>query len=244
MENMENKFCHNKLEVKQIPWKRSMMNWKPPRLTGDIPHGDMPGDKVEINEGHIAKANLIFPRLINELEKAMGENPYSRAVVSVCGGSGVGKSETASLLSYYLNECGIGSYTMSGDNYPHRIPKYNDAERLHRFRESGLKGMITAGTYTRERFELIHEWQRMETDADPAHADKYDWFSSYLSAGKRGLKRYLGSSLETGFDEVEAIVKEFKNGADHIYLKRMGREAAELWYENVDFSGTQVLLIE
>ena len=34
------------------------------------------------------------------------------------------------------------AYTLSGDNYPHRIPKYNDAERLHVFRESAIRGMV------------------------------------------------------------------------------------------------------
>ncbi len=90
----------------------------------DIPHGDMPGDKVEIGESHIAKAKTIFPILVKELSEKMEANPYSRAVIAVCGGSGVGKSEIASLLSYMLETAGIGSYTLSGDNYPHRIPMY------------------------------------------------------------------------------------------------------------------------
>ena len=34
----------------------------------DIPHGDMPGDKVEIEEVHINKARTIFPLLVKELE--------------------------------------------------------------------------------------------------------------------------------------------------------------------------------
>ena len=90
-------------------------------IPDDIPHGDMPGDKVEIGDSHRAKAKTIFPQLVKELKTAMNSNPYARAVVAVCGGSGVGKSEIASCLSYLLNSAGIGSYTMSGDNYPHRI---------------------------------------------------------------------------------------------------------------------------
>ena len=174
----------------------------------------------------------------------MNKNGQEKAVIAVCGGSGVGKSETASLLSYYLNEAGIGAYTMSGDNYPHRIPKYNDAERLHVFRESALKGMIAAGTYTKERVECIHNLQVKEDDANPKYSKEYDWFSTYLEAGRRGLRRYLGTSCETGFDEVENIVSQFKNGADYIFLKRMGREDTDLWYEDVNFSDIQVLIIE
>ena len=84
-------------------------------IPADIPHGDMPGDKIEIGDSHIAKAKTIFPQLVKELKETMSKNPYSRAVIAVCGGSGVGKSEIASLLSYLLEQAGIGSYTMSGD---------------------------------------------------------------------------------------------------------------------------------
>ena len=58
------------------------------------------------------------------------------------------------------------------------------------------------------------------------------------------MSRYLGTSCETAFDEVENIVSQFKNGADHIFLKRMGREDTDLWYEDVNFSDIQVLIIE
>lgn len=58
------------------------------------------------------------------------------------------------------------------------------------------------------------------------------------------MESYLGTSNEIGFDEVESILKQFKEGADKIWLKRMGREDTELWYEQVDFSDIQVLVIE
>ena len=38
--------------------------------------------------------------------------------------------------------------------------------------------------------------------------------------------------------------RNFKNGAEKIWLKRMGREDTELWYEQVDFSKTDILIIE
>ena len=46
------------------------------------------------------------------------------------------------------------------------------------------------------------------------------------------------------FKEVEEIVESFKNKAEKIWLKRMGREDTELWYEEVDFSDTEILIIE
>ncbi len=210
----------------------------------DIPHGDMPGDKIEIGESHIAKAKTIFPILVKELQAKMSANPYSRAVVAVCGGSGVGKSEIASLLSYMLETAGIGSYTMSGDNYPHRIPMYNDAERLHTFRKCGIRGMVDAGVMNPENAEKIRELQRAEDDANKAHLDADTWFRSYFEAGSKGLNDYLGTPNETDFEEVDQIMKAFKDGADKLYLKRMGRDEASLWYDEVDLSNKNVLIVE
>ena len=75
----------------------------------------MPGDKVEIGEGHIKKANVIFQELLPKLAEASEKSETGKVVITVCGGSGVGKSEIASLLSFYLKEAGIGSYTLSGE---------------------------------------------------------------------------------------------------------------------------------
>lgn len=218
--------------------------WQAPEIPAKIPHGDMPGDKVEIYDGHIAKAKIIFPELLKQLAAVLKDQPNQKAVVAVCGGSGVGKSGTASLLSYYFSQMGIGSYTLSGDNYPHKIPKYNDAERLHVFRESALKGMIEEGTFTKERFAVIWEFQKNGDDANKVHAAEYDWYESYLRNGRKGLEGYLGTANEIDFGEVERILTQFKNGADKIWLKRLGREDTELWYEEVDFSQVQVLVIE
>ncbi len=210
----------------------------------DIPHGDMPGDKIEIGESHIAKAKTIFPILVKELQEKMSKNPYARAVVAVCGGSGVGKSEIASLLSYMLEKAGIGSYTMSGDNYPHRIPMYNDAERLHTFRKCGIRGMVDAGVMNPENVKKIRELQRAEDDANKAHLDTDTWFRSYFEAGSKGLNEYLGTPKETDFEEVDQIMKAFKDGAEKLYLKRMGRDEASLWYDEVDMASKNVLIVE
>lgn len=206
----------------------------------NIVHGDMPGDKVSIDETHIAKAKTIFVRLLDEVKKLKQE----KIVISVCGGSGVGKSETASLLSYFFKSMGIGSYTLSGDNYPRRIPMYNDGERLHIFRESAIRGMIKDGTYTKERFDIIHKFQEENMDANKANVENYPWYESYIKNGSEGLAGYLGTDNEIDFKQIESIVKEFKDGKSKIYLKRMGRDAAALWYDEVDFSEINILIIE
>ena len=219
-------------------------DWQPPVIPEDIVHGDMPGDTVDITREHVQKANIIFRELLPKLAEASEKCDTGKVVITVCGGSGVGKSEIASLLAFYLKEVGIGSYTLSGDNYPHRIPVYNDAERLHIFRESALQGMVREGVFTADRFTVIHGLQEKNDDANRTHIGEYSWYEVYLRNGKEGLKRYLGSDDEIGFDEVEKIVREFKAGSDEIWLKRMGRKDTELWYEKVDFSGVQVLVIE
>ena len=77
--------------------------------------------------------------------------------------------------------------------------------------------MVKEGTFTAERFDMIHEFQKNGDDANPKHAEEYDWYESYLRNGKEGLKGYLGTTNEIGFDEVEEIVREFKAGADEIW---------------------------
>ena len=216
----------------------------PPAVSADIPHGDMPGDKVVIDEGHIAKANAIYPKLAELLADALAQSPAKRAVIAVCGGSGVGKSETASLLAYYLNAAGVGAYTMSGDNYPHRIPRDNDAERERVFRTGGLRGLVAAGCATKERCDVLRELWRAETDAEPAQVQVYPWLAIYQKAGRRSLNGYLGTENEINFDEVSSIIARFKQGADTLYLKRMGRETTALWYDEVDVRDTRVLIIE
>lgn len=116
-----------------------------------LPHGDMPGDKIEIEEHHIEKAKTIYGVL-----KPMITG--DKTVLCVCGGSGVGKSEIASLLAGMLQEDGIGAYVMSGDNYPHRIPRDNDAMREEVYEKGGRKALEDyLGTDQEIEFSKVNE---------------------------------------------------------------------------------------
>lgn len=220
--------------------------WVPEQIQdlNSIPKGDMPGDKIMISPDHILKAQIILPRLLELLMPALDENPHRRAVVAVCGGSGVGKSEIASLLTYCLNRMEIGCYTLSGDNYPYRIPKYNDIERLRIFRQSGIKGLISRGQYTSGRKDILKELQESGNDSNPDFVKSHPWLAIYQAAGRNGLRGYLGTLNEIDFGELTGIVSQFKNGASGIFLKRMGRDEMDLWYECVDFSDKNVIVIE
>jgi alpha-galactosidase len=218
--------------------------WVAPAIPDQIPHGDMPGDKVSINDGHIAKANVIFPRLLALLPDVLAKNSAQRAVVAVCGGSGVGKSETASLLSFYLNQFGIGAYTLSGDNYPHRIPFFNDAERLRIFRVSALRGLLAAGEYDAARAEILAQLLREGREADTTARGEYPWLAVYQNAGKAGLSGYLGTQKEIDFAELSTILARFHAGEAELFLKRMGREETALWYDRVAMQNISVLVVE
>lgn len=209
-----------------------------------IPKGDMPGDKINIEEDHVKKAQAVFQELFAKLETIIERQPNKKAVISVYGGSGVGKSEIGSLLAYYLNDKNMGAYILSGDNYPHRIPKQNDAERLRIFREYGIKGLVKKGEYSKENHEILRKLQGEEEDYDPGQVESYPWLGTYQEAGADGLKAYLGSPQETDFLEVNQIISQFKSGQSHVWLKRMGREEQELWYDKIDMTGISVLVIE
>ena len=220
--------------------KIDLNNWQAPELSPDMPHGDMPGDKIKIDDGHIQKATTIFPLLIKELKK---ENK-DKVVVSVFGGSGVGKSEIASLLTYYLQSAGIGAYVLSGDNYPRRIPLYNDAERFSIFRAAGLRGLLKDKLYSKDVQTVLDELWKSETDPDPKQVAAYPWLASYQKAGRSALKGYLGTEKEQDYEEINEIIDAFKKGEEKIYLKRMGRSEEERWYDAIDFSNISVLVIE
>lgn len=207
-----------------------------------VPTGDMPGDRVVITEAHVAKARIVFSELWRLLEPLLAGG--NRAVVAVCGGSGVGKSETGSLLAYGLNARGVGAYVMSGDNYPRRVPSANDAERLRVFRTAGMQGLVADGAYDQAVRAELAALQASDLDADPAQVAARSWLAAYQRSGRRALAHYLGSPRETDFDEVNRILAAFHDGEPVLMLKRMGRAADQLWYDRVDVRDTKVLVVE
>ena len=207
----------------------------------DIPTGDMPGDRINITEGSIRKAAEIFPKLAGILD---GRPEGMRTVISVYGGSGSGKSCVASVLAYMLTQAGMGCYIMSGDNYPRRIPSANDNERLHTFRTGGIRALAADDTLTPAVVETLHHLQAEGRDADRSLCTEYDWLERYISAGTEALSTYIGSSDEIDFDEVNSILEAFHGGRDSIWMKRMGRDEASIWYEKVDVSDRKILMLE
>jgi hypothetical protein len=216
-------------------------SWTPPDVDIDsVTTGDMPGDKVQINQSHIDKANTIFPHLLRQLE----DNVDGRLVVSVYGGSGVGKSEIASVLGYYCRQEGHKPYILSGDNYPHRVPEFNDLERLMVFRNAALNALARDPAFSDARMNQLHTmWPEMD-DMRPSMQTESPWTKVYHDAGRSALADYLGTESESNFPMVNAIVADFKRGSHSINLKRMGRTTEDIRFETVDFSDVRVLIIE
>ena len=78
--------------------------------------------------------------------------------VAIMGESGSGKTTLATALQQYFLNDGTGCYLLSGDDYPHRIPKRNDEERMRVYKETGedgLRGYL--GTKKEIDFDRINE---------------------------------------------------------------------------------------
>lgn len=223
--------------------KEPSQEWTPPLLdVATIRTGDMPGDKVSIDQSHIKKANAIVPHVLNDLPE-LGEK---RITIAVYGGSGVGKSEIGSVLGQYLEDLGYPTYILSGDNYPYRIPEHNDLERLSAFRNAGLGALADHPDFQDAwSAKLQAKWPSME-DFQPEAFPQEDaaWIEEYYAAGRDGLKNYLGTAREIDFPFLNHIVQAFRSGSSRITLKRMGRTADDIRLESVDFTGTQVLIVE
>ena len=209
-----------------------------------IPKGDMPGDKIHIESDHIKKAEKIFPILIEKLIEILNNTISSRAVISIYGGSGVGKSEIGALIAYYFKCFGIGSYVLSGDNYPHRIPEQNDIERLRCYRTEAVKGLVKKNLYTADIKDILTRLWTDESDFNKNLIPEYPWLSVYQDAGYAGLSDYLAGDKEIDFHELNYVIQRFKSGKNRLFLKRLGRKASEYWYDEIDLSDVRILLIE
>ena len=104
--------------------------------------------------------------------------------------------------------------------------------------------MLEAGVYTETSGAELRRLWAAETDAAPEETAGRDWLAVYQAAGRKALAGYLGTPAEQDYDELSDIIARFKAGCDTLLLKRMGRTEDERWYETVDFSRTNVLVIE
>lgn len=186
----------------------------------------------------IRNAERLFPLILEKTE----ERKEKKTIISVSGGSGVGKTGMAFLLQNMFEKQGKKSLIISGDNYPHRIPMYNDAERIARFRMSGLNGLITEGLYTDEVKEKLLELQKAGRDAE--EQDDMQWLSIYQKYGDKALTDYLGTDQELDYEAVSNLLMQFHGGTSQLMLRHMGRTPDDIWYDHRDVSDTDILILE
>ena len=178
------------------------------------------------------------------MEEKYGTDIPAKLVIAVSGGSGSGKTSGAAALREALAMVGLKGYVLSGDNYPRRIPRHNDEERLTIFRSAGLKALLAAGEYTPERFADLQPLQKTGIDSDPRQCAAYPWMQIYQQGGRAALAGYLGRTAEQDYDALNAVLAQFRAGAPVLWLKRMGRKEWERWYEPKNFADVDVLLLE
>lgn len=193
---------------------------------------------VQIEKAQQKNADILYPLLLGRLGEFSGRN---KKVIAISGGSGVGKTGMAWLLSEHFRVDGISSLIVSGDHYPHRIPMYNDAERLRIFRAAGLRGLLAEDVYDEKVGDELRKLQEEEKDAQETPSP---WLGIYQRWGDAALGEYLGTEQELLFSEVSSVLSLFKKGETTLMLRRMGRQAHEIWYEKVDVEKTQVLILE
>lgn len=186
----------------------------------------------------IRNAERLFPLILKKTE----ERKENKTIISVSGGSGVGKTGMAFLLQNMFEKQGKKSLIISGDNYPHRIPMYNDAERIARFRMSGLNGLITERLYTDEVKEKLLELQKAGRDAE--EQEDMQWLSIYQKYGDEALTDYLGTDQELDYEAVSNLLMQFHGGTSQLLLRHMGRTPDDIWYDRRDVSDTDILILE
>lgn len=192
----------------------------------------------DLAQKQIKNAERLFPLIRKKTE----ERKEKKTVISVSGGSGVGKTGMAFLLQNMFEKQGKKSLIISGDNYPHRIPMYNDAERIARFRMSGLNGLITERLYTDEVKEKLLELQKAGRDAE--EQEDMQWLSIYQKYGDKALTDYLGTDQELDYEAISNLLMQFHGGTSQLLLRHMGRTPDDIWYDRRDVSDTDILILE
>lgn len=197
-------------------------------------------ENINICEPLIKNANI----LLEESQRRLKLDNNKKIVISISGGSGVGKTTIAQILSEVFYKKNINNIVINGDNYPKRIPIYNDAERLNICRKSALLNLVKSGKYIDQNIKIIENLQIAEEDFDNKYKKEYEWFKYYYDGGYEGLKKYLGSKDELDFDEINNLLYDFKNDKKELYIKKLGRTLTEISYQKINLEKTNVIILE
>ena len=109
---------------------------------------------------------------------------------------------------------------------------------------NGLKALVNANEYNQEVKDVLAKLWAEETDSDPKQTTNHPFLKTYQQGGRAGLKQYLGTPNEQDYIQVNDIISQFKNNAEAIYFKRMGRSEDERYYDLIDTRDVKILIIE
>lgn len=173
--------------------------------------------------------DVAFPEPIDLAEVATGDMPGDSVQI---GGTHLAKARALfpalwRLLESRLADGGRVVVAVAGGS---GVGKSEIGSLLaHGLKASGIGAYVMSGDNYPRRIPADNDAERLRI---------------YRAGGRAALDAYLGSDAEIAFEEVDAILAAFHAGADALTLKRMGRSAGELWYEAVDVSGVQVIVLE
>ena len=70
------------------------------------------------------------------------------------------------------------------------------------------------------------------------------WLSIYQKYGDKALTDYLGTDQELDYEAVSNLLLQFHGGTSQLLLRHMGRTPDDIWYDRMDVSDTDILILE
>lgn len=162
----------------------------------------LPFPEAEYEAYQIALTEMETARDLYEKIKQHTGTPDKRTVISIFGGSGCGKTTISSVLNQYFQNDGTGCYVLAGDNYPRRIPKDNDEERLRIYNEKGTEGLR----------EYLGTPDEIEFDRVNKVIEEFKAGKNSITLKKMGRKEGEISYEDTDFSDVRILLIEWTHG--------------------------------
>ena len=104
--------------------------------------------------------------------------------------------------------------------------------------------MLQEGVYNPENAATLKELQLADTRLGAQNGGGTPLAGRLPESRPGSLSGYLGTDLEQEYDQLENVLTQFKAGQEKVWLKRLGNEDADLWYDEKDFSQIDVLVLE
>lgn len=158
--------------------------------------------KTEYEAYQFALTEIDLARDLYEVMKKHVNTPEKKTVISIFGGSGSGKTTLSGIVSQYFANDGIGCYVLAGDNYPKRIPKRNDEERLRIYQQQGADGLT----------QYLGTPDEIEFDAVNQVIAEFKANKSSVSLKKMGRRDGEISYEETDFEDIQVLLLEWTHG--------------------------------